>query len=1247
MARTGGAQVFFDVLATFNAKRLLQDTKTVNTMMKAAYLDTLNTLTGEFQALGQIIDDFTEEVIASSRAFEEARIDFEKFVNVSEEMQGLLPVMVEEVVKIGEGFAFTGEEALKAASRMAQMGAVIGKSTIGVGTEVGVMFGLISGMETDSAMRRLTNLMQQTGFHMATNLDKTERLTAAQFNMLSAIEKENMFRKNSIEVLNQLNTVENRSIATMDQLTYTMNQFAAQASLTNSSIAEMAAMSAALIEAGEQQGAAGRALRMMYARLGGNIAGARDEMQSMGIEVIDSENNMKTLLQIMEDLNEKGWHEMTGIQQQNIAQTVSGNRHYVRFIKLMENLHRVTDLTSDSLFDFDSAQEEANRRLEQNAVVLEGVETRLENVSAQIGTALLPGMIRGSKATLMWNQELEKFVSGDYGGNFEQMANAIVGMRSIVGIVGPFIQLQIIGRGIAVAFGAMRSVIAGIKGDTIALNRQYFKSTALMEISNSRTRQQRDMHKDILTLQGEMNNLSHFQAAEEQRIVDIEHLRAEILTKQLATELHIFEAKRNNTIQAQLVAQRNRDLLTLGSSINGKMKERLTILQNQWQMEFLLKDSEQSRMHINKESVILSQADARLQIDKAMIALRRITIEKTAAGHAASSASRRINSLQSEMIIQGKISDIQGTIMTFTKKATGAEETAANKAMQNYTTKLNTLKLLGKTEHFTRGEMMHLDTIVKLYGGYERMIQNTTNLRAELLAMIEQERYTTGEKAAMEHKMLKDLGIELQLRGKTTEEIREALVLAREGLLVQQRNLEATQMKVAAEEKANQYAYNSKQFAMGTLAASSGTLTTLSMALPIMGGISGDAGLMKLSMLAMNLSMIPMVGNMAKGAIETTKIALNLQLADNAMDAAAVKMNRLKVAAAATGAIMTLGMVLAINQMVTSSEKLKTNIQDMRTEFAETFAIIESAQNQEFLITNEKLAAAYNVQGVELKRLATDYEYAKQVQADFTRGIDEQGSAMNQANKDTVNSTRSMLDSIVDLHAQAANELERTFKKIEAMQIETQLRGQMWDEDFWVALTEWRPLMGAEQRKNLKALTTKLGFAYNVEGLGLTSSAADMFEAMVKSIKAGYKFTEDELETFEEYVDIDSFAARMLMLQDIMQVDSEAAQRMLDSIGGVGIAASDTAGSIGLMGEDINNLTEGIYNFSGAREELFFGGKYGNVTGSLYRQVVQQGVGTLYHKNEVIMSNNFHGFFNEEQAAQRIIDILDDYFAER
>ena len=48
------------------------------------------------------------------------------------------------------------------------------------------------------------------------------------------------------------------------------------------------------------------------------------------------------------------------------------------------------------------------------------------------------------------------------------------------------------------------------------------------------------------------------------------------------------------------------------------------------------------------------------------------------------------------------------------------------------------------------------------------------------------------------------------------------------------------------------------------------------------------------------------------------------------------------------------------------------------------------------------------------------------------------------------------------------------------------------------------------------------------------------------------------------------------------------------------------------------------------------------MTGSLYKQVVKQGVGTLYNKMDIVMTNNFNGFFNEEEAAQRIINVLNE-----
>lgn len=89
--------------------------------------------------------------------------------------------------------------------------------------------------------------------------------------------------------MDQLNTIENRSASTMEQVTFVMNQFASQAHLTNESIAMMAAQSAVLIETGEEQGKAGRALKQIYARLGGDINNARALL----------ENGMWQLLMLM------------------------------------------------------------------------------------------------------------------------------------------------------------------------------------------------------------------------------------------------------------------------------------------------------------------------------------------------------------------------------------------------------------------------------------------------------------------------------------------------------------------------------------------------------------------------------------------------------------------------------------------------------------------------------------------------------------------------------------------------------------------------------------------------------------------------------------------------------------------------------------------------------------------------------------------------------------------------------------
>ena len=90
----------------------------------------------------------------------------EKFLDTSENIADVR----NEIEDIGLNFAFAGDQAIQAAAKMAQISGVLGPGSFATGTEIGMEFGLISGMETEAAMQRMINLQQQTQF-MTENLE--------------------------------------------------------------------------------------------------------------------------------------------------------------------------------------------------------------------------------------------------------------------------------------------------------------------------------------------------------------------------------------------------------------------------------------------------------------------------------------------------------------------------------------------------------------------------------------------------------------------------------------------------------------------------------------------------------------------------------------------------------------------------------------------------------------------------------------------------------------------------------------------------------------------------------------------------------------------------------------------------------------------------------------------------------------------------------------------------------------------
>ena len=426
MARVGGARVFFDVVGQFQAERLINDTQATTTVLAALFIDATDAIFQGFDSLFSQISEGVDEVVQSFLDFEKQLVRVRKFYGgIGEESDAFAASSVE----LGHAFGFAGAQSLEAAAKMAQLKNILGsKEAVIAGTEMGLAFAAIGEMETEAAMNRLINLGQQTGFIYG-------ELTQETFRMLDAQQQADIVRQNSIRTLDQLNTIENMSVATMEQITFTLNQYAAQASLAGESIGEMAAMSALLIETGEESTRAGTGLRMMYQRLANEGTGASEAIGEYieGVEL--AEIRQMSLTEVMTGLS-GSWANMTQEQKQNLAITVGGGRHYVKFIKLMENHTRLIELQANAYQASFPAIDELNIRLNSSFMTLERLNAEIEDTKVRIGEGLANAYIQAAaKQRDFWlfiEKQMQKKTIGNLIDNIIMMNESFSRVRPIV-----------------------------------------------------------------------------------------------------------------------------------------------------------------------------------------------------------------------------------------------------------------------------------------------------------------------------------------------------------------------------------------------------------------------------------------------------------------------------------------------------------------------------------------------------------------------------------------------------------------------------------------------------------------------------------------------------------------------------------------------------------------------------------------------------------------------------------------------
>lgn len=378
MARAGAARVFFDIVGTFQANKLIKDTKTAATVQQAILADAAANIADGFDEMAQAVLESVAEITDAFFAYETQLIRVRKFYGG---LTGEADRFAESARNLGIQFGFTGEQALAASTRTSQLKNVLkSQEAIIEATRGGLLMAAVGEMETEMGMNRLIALAQQTGFMMG-------NLTKAQYDQLGAEQQANLVRGNTLRVLDQLNTVENTSVATMEDITFVLNQFASQANIAGESIGEMAAMSALLLETGEEVSRAGTGLRMIYQRIGNENTQAVKELQKLMGGVEASTVTQMKLSDIIKEIG-PAYASMSAEQKRNLAVSIAGSRHYVKFLKLMENQPRLLELQEEAYLGTHDAIGEFSNRAESAVFDMEQLNAAITNLQVDLGENL-------------------------------------------------------------------------------------------------------------------------------------------------------------------------------------------------------------------------------------------------------------------------------------------------------------------------------------------------------------------------------------------------------------------------------------------------------------------------------------------------------------------------------------------------------------------------------------------------------------------------------------------------------------------------------------------------------------------------------------------------------------------------------------------------------------------------------------------------------------------------------------------
>ena len=1169
--RAGASRVFFDVVGSFQANRLIGDAQAKITVLQSLVLDGLSGITESIQLISDQMDSLVDSTVPLSQEIATARLEFEKFANFTD-----VDMATEAIIELGETYAFSGDQALVAGAKMAQLSDIVGggKATVAA-TEIGMQFGMIGGMETEDAMKKMISLQQQTGF-MYGDLEK------ANFDRMTSEQKANVVRANSIRMLNQLNTIENRSAATMSQITHVMNQFASSGKLAGDSTAYMAAMSATLIEAGEEQGKAGRALKMMYARLGANTGNNAEVLKRYGIEVKGANGELRSMEDILNDVAMR-YGNLKDADKLALAQAMAGNDHYVRAIKLFENHRRVVKLDTQAVGELDTAQEELNKKMADVSFQLKEQEARLVNAKAAVGAVFTPAVLRATKAQADLNFAFAEFAEENeiYRGVIEGMFTA----QQLGKLYAPIVEAQLNMMSLNVSMRTQQQIARAMNNEQLVRSSAYGGQVAMQRIS-------------------------------------MDMLDAELSKMSQLTQISIGK-----------ISMENQEMMM--RSANAQMSRALTTEE--------LKQAQTSKQDLQTKIITLQTEQTRVQTANALTdAERRIVAQRTQTARIATIEKLdqldKIQLMSIEEMAQKRIDD------GHFKRITQVDQVMSNSAAKKKTEQMLEIENARVLEDIE----MNRGILMQRLGFYTQ--ENQAAKTGEVF-LGEQQIQQMQQQSQLMSKLISDEGkrvllanaMETEIKGQTQGEIILAAASTRLNEITkmksnteQQNKAIVDAMVISAQQLAAAYNLNEQEimqilpkmklfaqtFAQvktqqdltvqssmrqqAMLMKTSGILSAVSMGFSMFSDSERSA---RASMILMNLAMIPSMIQMFALTKQTHGLMIGANAAAGGVNNLTFSLKGLKTAIMMTGlGALVIGGTALLAWLFAGKDKTD-DMADAMMDFGQ--AINYTKEEYEDMMDTY---LDYDLKG--LSDATNRMEYGiEDLQRKIAEASDETVKKAYQSRLDILMKEHAILKDIENLTAaetlttdQAA--LKEVFGLVKDYQQAGQDLAQAEDNfgffDNLFSKYTWATSMGDEDLMYSGA---------QKEIFGLEDAYADAFAAIPEEFQGAIMDLAKEAETAEDF---------MADLTDFIETDMSAL-----SLGGFADGIQES-----IIGP-IEAAKEAAFEFSNAREEMFFGMAKGNITGDMVKQVVNKGVETLINTTEVIMTNNFNGM-TTGQAANEI-----------